>query len=115
MEKITGVSSTVKNKVDKLDVDKLIPVRKDLSKLRDVVKMMLLKRMLIKMLKDKIPDITNSATNTVLNAKINEVKNEMPNVFDLVITASLIAVENKMPNVSNLFKIIRLWYKNKRY
>ena len=69
MEKIPSVLSTLKNKVDKLDVGKLIHVPKDLSKLRDVVKMMLLKKMLIKMLKDKIPDITNSATNMVPNAK----------------------------------------------
>ena len=69
MEKIPSVLSTLKNKVDKLDVGKLIHVPKDLSKLRDVVKMMLLKKMLIKMLKDKIPDITNSATNIVPNAK----------------------------------------------
>ena len=53
MEKIPSVLSTLKNKVDKLDVGKLIHVPKDLSKLRDVVKMMLLKKMLIKMLKDK--------------------------------------------------------------
>ena len=69
MEKIPSVLSTLKNNVDKLDVGKLIHVPKDLSKLRDVVKMMLLKKMLIKMLKDKIPDITNSATNIVPNAK----------------------------------------------
>ena len=69
MEKIPSVLSTLKNKVDKLDVGKLIHVPKDLSKLRDVVKMMLLKKMLIKMLKDKIPDITNSAANIVPNAK----------------------------------------------
>ena len=69
MEKIPSVLSTLKNKVDKLDVGKLIHVPKDLSKLRDVIKMMLLKKMLIKMLKDKIPDITNSATNIVPNAK----------------------------------------------
>ena len=69
MENIPSVLSTLKNQVDKLDVGKLIHVPKDLSKLRDVVKMMLLKKMLIKMLKDKIPDITNSATNIVPNAK----------------------------------------------
>ena len=34
-------------KVDKLYVDKLVPVSVDLSKLRDIVKMMLLKKMYI--------------------------------------------------------------------
>ena len=48
----------MKNEVDKLDVDKLVPVHADLSKLNDLVKMMLLKKMHI------------VATNTTLNTKI---------------------------------------------
>ena len=35
--------ASVKTEVDKLDIDKLVPVPVDLSKLRDVVKIMLLK------------------------------------------------------------------------
>ena len=35
--------ASVKIEVDKLDIDKLVPVPVDLSKLRDVVKIMLLK------------------------------------------------------------------------
>ena len=35
--------ASLKTEVDKLDIDKLIPVPVDLSKLNDVVKMMLLK------------------------------------------------------------------------
>ena len=37
--------ASLKTEVDKLDIDKLVPVPVDLSKLSDVVKMMLLKRM----------------------------------------------------------------------
>ena len=37
--------ATLKTEVDKLDIDKLVPVLVDLSKLSDVVKMMLLKRL----------------------------------------------------------------------
>ena len=37
----------MKSKADKLDVDKLVPVPVDLSKLSDVVKMMLIKEMYI--------------------------------------------------------------------
>ena len=37
----------MKIKVDKLDVDKLVPAPIDLSKLSDVVKMMMLKKMYI--------------------------------------------------------------------
>ena len=54
-----------KKKVDKLDVDKLVPAPVDLSKLSDAVY-----NAKIKNIKDKIPDITNLATKTTLNAKI---------------------------------------------
>ena len=37
--------ASLKTEVDKLDIDKLVPVPVDLSKLSDVVKMMLLKKM----------------------------------------------------------------------
>ena len=36
--------ANIKTEIDKLDIDKLVPVPVDLSKLSDVVKMMLLKR-----------------------------------------------------------------------
>ena len=36
--------ANLKTEIDKLDIDKLVPVPVDLSKLSDVVKMMLLKR-----------------------------------------------------------------------
>ena len=65
--------SNFKSKVDKLDVDKLVPVPVDLSKLSDVVKNDVVKKDVynakIKNIEDKIPDITNVATNTTLYAK----------------------------------------------
>ena len=39
--------ANLKTEVDKLDIDKLVPVPTDLSKLSNVVKMMLLKRLII--------------------------------------------------------------------
>ena len=64
----------MKSKVDKLDVDKLVPVPVDLIKLSDVVKNDVVKRDVynakIKNIEDKIPDITNLATNPLVNAKI---------------------------------------------
>ena len=39
--------ANLKTKVDKLDINKLVPVPVDLSKLSDAVKMMLLKRQII--------------------------------------------------------------------
>ena len=60
----------MKSKVDRLDVDKLVPVPADLSKLSDVVKNDVVKKDLynaqIKVIEDKIPDTTNFTTNTTL-------------------------------------------------
>ena len=60
----------MKSKVDKLDVDKLLPVLGDLSKLRDVIKNGVVKKdaytAKIKNIEDKILDITNLATKTTL-------------------------------------------------
>ena len=39
--------ASLKTEVDKLDIDKLVPIPADLSKLNDLVKMMLLKKMYI--------------------------------------------------------------------
>ena len=39
--------ANLKSEVDKLDIDKLVPVPTDLSKLSNVVKMMLLKKLII--------------------------------------------------------------------
>ena len=127
----TGLNS-LKSKVDKLDVDKLVPVPVDLSKRSDVVKMMLLKKMYriprIKDIENKIPDITNLTTNTTLNAKIigvknkilsitnmataaapyakiNEVKNKTPNITNLATNATLTAVENRIPDHKLLLRI----------
>ena len=56
--------------VNKLDINKLVPVSVDLSKLSAVVKMMLFKKDVynakLKNIEDKIPDITNLATNISL-------------------------------------------------
>ena len=67
----------MKSKIGKLDVDKLVPVPIDLSKLSNAVKNYVFKKDVynakIKNVKDKIPCITNVATAAALNAKINEV------------------------------------------
>ena len=61
-----------------LDVDKLIPVPVNLSKLGDVVTNDAVKKdaynAKIKNIEDKIAGITDLATNTTLNAKMNVVK-----------------------------------------
>ena len=100
--------SNLKSKVDKLDIDKLVPVPVDLSKLSDVVKCDVVKKYvndsMTKNIEDKIPDITDLATNAFLNAKINEVKGERPNITNLATSTALTAVENAGASLSNLVK-----------
>ena len=108
MKSIPPNLNNLKSKVDKLDIDKVVPVPIDLSRLYDVVKNDVVKKDVynakIKNIGNKIPDINNLATNASLNAKINEIKNKISNITNLTTTASLTAVENKIPSVSNLVK-----------
>ena len=80
MKNVPTNLSNLKSKINKLCVDKLVPVPVDLSKLGDVVKDDVDKKdaynAKIKNIEDKITDITNLTTNKTLNAKINEVKNK---------------------------------------
>ena len=73
MKNVPSNITNFKSKVYKLDVDKLVSVPVDLSKLSDVVKNDVVKKDLhnakIKNIEEKLPDITNLATNTTLNAK----------------------------------------------
>ena len=87
-------------KVDKLDVDKLVPLPVDLSKLSDVAKNDIVKEdvYMMKNIEEKIPDVTNLATNTTLNAKINEVKKEVPSITNLTTTTALNAIINEVKN-----------------
>ena len=66
------------SKVDRLDVDKLVPVPVDLTKQSDVVKNDIVIKDVynatVKNIEDNIPDITNLATKTTLSAKINKAK-----------------------------------------
>ena len=55
----------MKGKVDKLDVDKLVTVPVDLSKLNELIRNYVVRKDVsnakMKNIEDKIPDITNSA------------------------------------------------------
>ena len=130
MKNVPTNLSTLKSKVYKLDVDKLVPVSVDLSKITDVIKKIVKKDVFnakMKNIENKIPHITNFATNTTLNAKLIEVKGEKPSITNLAAadaldakinviqgktpsitnlatTTALTAVQNKIPNVGNLVK-----------
>ena len=100
----------MKSKVDKLDIDQLIPVPVDLSKLSKVVKNDFVKKDVynakIKNIENKIASFTNLVTTTALNAKTDEVKNKISNITNLATTAArktkIIELKNKIPNITNL-------------
>ena len=121
MKNVPTNLGNLKNKVDRLDVNKLVPVSVNLSKLSYVEKTDVVKKDLynakIENIEDKISDITNLATKTTFNAKINGVKGEISSITKLTTTASLnakvnevkvttalTAAEIKILNVSNLLK-----------
>ena len=117
--------TNLKTKVDKLDIDKLVPVPTDLSKLRDVVKNDVLKKtdydklvaevdyidtsgFVLKTkydtdnseLENKIPDTSGLVKKTDYNAKIPEIEGRIPDVSNLATKTALTTVENKIPNVN---------------
>ena len=117
--------ANLKTEVDKLDIDKLVPVPVDLSKLSNVVKNDVIKKTdynaKITEIENKVPDISNLATKTALNtvenkipdtsglfrttdcnSKITEIEGKIPDVTNLARKTALTTVENKIPNVSGL-------------
>ena len=123
--------ANLKCEVDKLDIDKLVPVPVDLSKLSDVVKNDVIKKTdynaKITEIENKIPDISNLATKTALNtvenkipdtsslvkktdhnAKFTEIEGKIPDISNLAKKNALTNVENKLPNVSELATKISL-------
>ena len=119
---------SLKPEVEKLDIDKLVPVLVDLSKLSDVVKMMLLKKMNDKLvekvnnidisglvpktkydadksdLEKKVPDTSGLVKKTDCNTKSTEIEKKIPSISGLASNSALTALEDKIPNVSNLVK-----------
>ena len=117
--------ASLKADVDKLDIDKLVPVPVDLSKLSDTVKNDVVKKdvydkLVAKVnsidtsgfvlktkydtdkseLENKIPDVTDF----VKKVKLTELENKIPDIRNLATKIALTTVENKMPDVSNLMK-----------
>ena len=115
----------LKTEVYKLDIDKLVPVPVDLSKLSDVVKNDVVKKavynkLVVKVnkidtndfvsqtkyqtdkteLEKKIPNVTDF----IKEAKITELENKTPDISNLATNTALTNIENKIPSVSNLVK-----------
>ena len=78
--------ANLKTEVDKLDIDKLVPVPLDLSKLSDVVKNEVVKKTEYNKLVTKVNNIDTSdfVLKTNCNTKITELENKIPDTSGLV-------------------------------
>ena len=110
MKNLPSNLSNLNSKVDKLDVDKLVPISVDLSQLSDVVKNYFGKKDVhnakVKDIEDKVPNITNLATNTILNSETNLVKEEIPSTTNIATITALTAKINKVKNeITSIFNL----------
>ena len=121
----------MKTEVDKLDIDKLVPIPNDLSKLinvvqNDVVKQTAYDKLVAKVnnidtsefvlktnfntkfngLENKIPNTSGLVKKTDYNAKITDIEGKISDVSNLATKTTLTAVENKIPNISSLVRKI---------
>ena len=120
--------ASLKAKADKLDINKLVPVPADFSKLSDVVKNDVVKKtdydkVVAKVngidtsgfdtvkydtdkskLENKIPDTSGLVKKTDYDAKIADIEGKIPDVSVLTTKTTLNTVKNKIPSVSNLAK-----------
>ena len=98
--------ANLKTEVDKLDINKLVPVPVDLSKLSDVVKNDVVKKTdynaKIAEIENKIPDISNLATKTALNTVGNEITDTSGLVKKVDYNTEITKIEGKIPDVRNL-------------
>ena len=100
--------ASLKTEVDKLDIDKLVPVPVDLSKLSDAVKNDVVKKDVYNKLVAKVSNIDISGF--VLKAKYDtdksELQNKIPDTSDLVkktgYNTKITEMEGKIPDISNL-------------
>ena len=121
--------ANLKTEVDKLDIDKLVPVPTDLSKLsnavkNDVVKKDVYDKLVAKVsgidtsmfilktkydtdkseLENKIPDTSGLVKKTDYNTKIADMEGKILDISNLAIKTALTSVENKILSVNNLVK-----------
>ena len=116
--------ANLKTEIDKLDIDKLVLVPVDLSKLSDVVKNDVVKKdkfvtkvnsidvsgFVLKAkydtdkseLVNKIPDTSGLVKKNDYNTKITKIEGKIPDVSGLATKTALTSVENKITSVSSL-------------
>ena len=96
--------ASLKTEVDKLDIDKSVPVPTDLSKLNNVVKNNVVKKTVYDKLVTKVNSIDTSdfVLKTKYNTDKTELEKKIPKVTVLVKRTKLIELESKILDVSNL-------------
>ena len=122
--------ANLKTEVDKLDIDKLVSIPADLSKLSNLIKNVVIKKTVYDKLvakvnaiplnnidtsdfvlktkyqtgkteiENKIPDVSNPVKKT----KLTELENKILGISNLATKTALTSVENEIPDVSSLVK-----------
>ena len=95
--------ATLKTEVDQLDIDKLVPVPTNLSKLCNVVKKDVVKKTVYEKLATKVNNIGTSdfVLKTKYQTDKTELENKIPNMTEFIKKAKLTELENKIPDISN--------------
>ena len=102
--------ASLKTEVDKLNIDKLVPIPVDLSKLSDVVKNDVVKKTDYGKLVAKVNSIDTSGfvLKTKCGTDKSELENKIPDTSGLVektnYDAKIADIEGKIPSVSSLVK-----------
>ena len=100
--------ANLKTKIDKLHIDKLVPIPNDLSKLSNIVKNDVVKKPLCDKIVAKINNIDTSdyVLETNFNTKFTELKNKIPNTNGLIKKADfntkISELEDKISSINNL-------------
>ena len=101
--------ASLKAEVDKLDIDKLIPVPVDLRKLSDLVKNDVNKKTAYDKLvaKENNIDTSGFVLKTKYNTDQSEIEKKIPNTSGLVkkldYTTKITEIENKTPSISGKY------------
>ena len=96
--------ANLKTEVDKLDIEKLVPIPADLSKLSNVVKNDVAKKTTLNELVAKVDDIDTSyfVLKIKYQADKTELEKKITDVADFFKKTKLTELENEIPDISNL-------------
>ena len=96
--------ANLKTEVDKLDIDKLVPVLVDLSKLSDIVKNYVVKKTVFDKLVAKVNNIDTSdfVLKNNYNAEKIKLEKKIPKMTDFVKKVELTELESNIPDLNNL-------------